>query len=88
MVVVKRGRPNVAGIELGCFVDMQHIFRQLFIRGEVVTADKAFRVEKFFYPGVPPINGDGVHMEGVHKLLRAPTCPAGVFEGDVKAVLG
>ena len=79
---------NVFGIEFRCVVNMQNIFCQFMVRREIVPADKTFRIKKLLYLRVSPVNGNRVHMEGVDKFLCAPTCPAGVFEGEVETIAG
>ena len=72
---------NVFAVEFWGIVHMENILRQLVVGGEVVPADKTFRVEELLDPRIAPDNGNGVHMEGIDQLLSAPTCLAGVFEG-------
>jgi hypothetical protein len=79
---------NVFGVELGSVVHMQDVFSEFMVGGEIVPADKTFRVEKLLYPRVSPVNGNCVHMEGVDEFLCAPTGPASVFEGEVETIAG
>ena len=55
---MKRSGPDIAGIEFGGVVHMEHVFREVFQGGKVVGADEAFRVEIVFHPGISPVNGD------------------------------
>ena len=77
---------NVFGVEFGSVVHMQDILSEFMVGGEIVPADKTFRVEKLLYPRIPPVDGDGVRMKRVDEFLCAPTGPTSVFEGDVEAV--
>ena len=77
---------NIFGVEFWGIVHMENILRQLVVGGEVVLADKTFRVEELLDPRIAPDNGNGSHMRGLNELFRAPTCPAGIFEGEVEAV--
>ena len=79
---------NVFGVKFWGVVYMQDVLSKFMVGGEIVPADKAFRVEKLLYPWIPPVDWNGVHMERIHQLFRAPTGPASVFEGDVEAVVG
>ena len=79
---------NVFGVELGGVVYMQDVLSKFMVRGEVVTADKTFRVEELLHPRITPVDWNSVHMEGIDQLLSTPTCPAGVFEDNVEAVAG
>jgi len=77
---------NVFGVEFWGIVRIENILRQLVVGGEVVPADKTFWVEELLHPGIAPANGNGVHMKGLNGLFRAPTCPAGIFEGEVEVI--
>ena len=79
---------NVFGVELGGVVYMQDVLSEFMVGGEIIPADKAFRVEILLHPWITPVDWNRVHMEGIDQLLSTPTCPAGVFEGNVEAVAG
>ena len=65
---------------------MQDVFSQFMVGREIISADKTFRIEKILHPRIAPVDGDGVHMEGVDEFLCTPTCPPGVFKSNVEAV--
>ena len=86
-VVLKRGSADVFCVKFRGVIHMQDVFSQFMVGGEIVPADKTFRIEKLLYPRVSPVNGNCVHMEGVDQLFCTPTRSAGVFECQVEAVV-
>ena len=79
---------NVFGVEFRGVVNMQDVLSEFMVGGEIVTADKTLWIKKLLHPRISPVDWDRVHMEGVDKFLCAPTCPAGVFEGEIEAIAG
>ncbi len=79
---------NVFGVKFWGVVYMQDVLSKFMVGGEIVPADKTFRVEEILHPRIGPVDWDRVHMEGIDKLLGAPTRSAGIFECQVEAVLG
>ena len=66
---------------------MEHVFREFLQGGKVVGADEAFRVEILLHPGISPVNGNGVDMEGIDQFFRSPPRAESVFEGEVEPVI-
>jgi hypothetical protein len=79
---------NVFGVKFWGVIYMQDVLSEFMVGGEIVTADKTFRVEELFHPRIAPVDWNRVHMEGVDDLLCAPTSAAGVFEGEVETIAG
>ena len=79
---------NVFSVEFRSVIHMQDVLSEFMVGGEVVPADKTLRIKKILHPRIAPVDGDRVHMEGVHQLFRAPTGPASVFEGEVETIAG
>jgi hypothetical protein len=77
---------NVFGVELGSVIHMQDVLSEFMVGGEIVPADKTLRIKILLYPRITPVDWNGVHMEGIHQLFRAPTGPASVFEGEVETI--
>ena len=79
---------NVFGVKLGSVIHMQDVLSEFMVGGEIVPADKTFRIKKLLYPGISPVDWNGVHMEGIDQLFRAPTGAASVFKGEVETIAG
>ena len=79
---------NIFGVKFWVVVYMQDVLSKFMVGGEIVTADKTFRVEEILHPRITPVDWNGVHVERIDQFFRAPTRPASVFEGKVEAVAG
>lgn len=79
---------NVFGVEFGGVIYMEDVFSKFMVGGEIVPADKTFRIKILLYPWITPVDWNRVHMEGVDKFLGTPTSPASVFEGEVETIAG
>ena len=79
---------NVFGVEFGGVFYMKDVLSEFMVGGEIIPADKAFRVEILLHPWITPVDWNRVHMEGVNEFLCAPTGSAGVFKSNVEAVAG
>ena len=77
---------NVFGVEFGGVIYMEDVFSKFMVGGEIVPADKTFRIKILLYPWITPVDWNRVHMEWIDQFLCAPTRAASVFEGDVEAV--
>jgi hypothetical protein len=56
---------NVFGVKFWGVIYMQDVLSKLMVGGEIVSADKAFRVEEILHSRITPVDWNGVHMEGV-----------------------
>jgi hypothetical protein len=57
---------NVFGVKFWGVIYMQDVLSKFMVGGEIVSADKTFRVEKLLHPRISPVNRNCVHMKGVH----------------------
>jgi hypothetical protein len=57
---------NVFGVKFWGVIYMQDVLSKFMVGGEIVPADKTFRVEEILLPRITPVDWNGVHMERVH----------------------
>ena len=77
---------HITGVELWRVVNMQHVVRQRLQGREIIGTNEAVRIEILLHPRVPPVDGNGVHMQRINQLFCGPARAKTIFKGDVEAI--